>query len=94
MHGGQYACSRADAAAQITIRMTLDVWVRGKDQKRSALRDERAGTYDRAATKRDAGNPNVVPGDDIPEGLRRKPKGAPNKGFRRGEPAKHVPQNE
>jgi hypothetical protein len=69
--------------------------LRGRDQKRSSLRDERAGTYDRGATQRDTDhNPNVVPGDDIPEGLRREPKGAPNKGFRRGERAKQVPQNE
>jgi hypothetical protein len=67
---------------------------RSRDQKRSALRDVRSGAYDRGTTNRDAGRPDVVPGDDIPEGLKRKPKGAPNKGFRRGEPAKHVPQNE
>ncbi len=68
--------------------------LRGKDQKRSSLRDERSGTYDRATSARDANDPNVVPADDIPEGLQRKPKGAPNKGFRRGERAGHVPQNE
>ena len=68
--------------------------LRGKDQKRSGLRDERSGTFDRAATAKDLDNPNVVPADDMPDGLRRKPKGAPNKGFRRGERATHVPQNE
>jgi hypothetical protein len=68
--------------------------LRRKDQKRSALQGERSGTFDRGTTSRDADKPNVVPGDDVPEGLRRKPKGAPNKGDRRGEPAKHVPQNE
>jgi hypothetical protein len=67
--------------------------LRGKDQKRSSLHDERSGTYDRGTTIRDIGNPDVVPGDDVPEGLQRKPKGAPNKGYRRGEPAKHVPLN-
>jgi hypothetical protein len=30
---------------------------------------------------------------ELPEGLQRKPKGAPNKGFKRGEPAEHVPMN-
>jgi hypothetical protein len=68
--------------------------LRGKDQKRSSLRDDRAGTYDSGTTPEDANNPDVVPGDDVPEGLQRKPKGAPNKGFRRGEKAPHVPQNE
>lgn len=68
--------------------------LRGKDQKRSSLQDERSGAHDRATTDRNAGDPNVVPGDDVPEGLQRKPKPAPNKGYRRGEPAKHVPQNE
>ena len=68
--------------------------LRGKDQKRSSLQDQRSGTFDRGTTSRDAGNPNVVPGDDVPEGLQRKPARAPNKGYRRGEPAKHVPQNE
>lgn len=68
--------------------------LRGKDEKHSALRDERSGAYDRGTSARDSNDPNVVPGDDTPEGLQRKPKGAPNKGFRRGEPAKHVPQNE
>jgi hypothetical protein len=68
--------------------------LRGKDRKRTALRDERAGYFDSGGTKRDTDKSDVAPGDDIPEGLRRKPKGAPNKGFRRGEPAKQVPQNE
>jgi hypothetical protein len=68
--------------------------LRGKDRKRSALRDVRSGAYDRGTTHRDAGRSDVVPGDDMPVGLRRKPKGAPNKGFRRGDPAKHVPQND
>jgi hypothetical protein len=68
--------------------------LRGKDRKRSALIDDRSGASDRGTTDRDVSNPDIVPGDDLPEGLQRKPKGAPNKGFRRGEPAKHVPQNE
>jgi hypothetical protein len=68
--------------------------LRGKDRKRSGLRDLRSGAFDSGAVPADAADPNVVPGDDTPEGLQRKPKGAPNKGFRRGEPAKHVPQNE
>jgi len=68
--------------------------LRGKDQKRSGLRDERAGAFDRGTTAGDANDPNVVPADDTPEGLRRPPKGAPNKGFRRGDRAKQVPQNE
>jgi hypothetical protein len=67
--------------------------LRGKDRKRSGLRDERSGTFDRGTTPQDAGNPSVVPADDIPEGLRRQRKGAPNKGFRRGEGATHIPQN-
>lgn len=68
--------------------------LRGKDQKHSALRDERSGAYDRGTSAQDVDDPNVVPADDIPEGVQRKPKGAPNKGFRRGDRAKHVPQNE
>jgi hypothetical protein len=67
--------------------------LRGKDRKRSALRDVRSGTYDRGTSSRVSDRQNDMSGDDMPEGLRRKPKGAPNKGFRRGEPAKHVPQN-
>ena len=61
----------------------------GNDKKRTTFRDSDSGV-----TKRDIGKPNIAPGGDIPEGLRRKPKGAPNKGFRRGEPAKQVPKNE
>ncbi len=70
--------------------------LRGTDRKRSSLRDKRSGTYDRATTPADATNPDVVTAadEDIPEGLRRKPKGGPNKGYRRGEKAGHVPQNE
>ena len=68
--------------------------LRRRDQKRSALQDRRAGAFDSGVSDRDIGKPDVVPGDDIPEGLRRKPKGAPNKGFRRGEPAKQVPEND
>lgn len=67
--------------------------LRGKDRKHSAFRDVRSGAYDRG-TSRIADRQNDMTGDDMPEGLRRKPKGAPNKGFRRGEPAKHVPQND
>lgn len=67
--------------------------LRGKDRKRSALRDVRSGAYDRGTSSRVSDRQNDMTGDDMPEGLRRKPKGAPNKGFRRGEPAKHVPQN-
>jgi hypothetical protein len=66
--------------------------LRGKDRKRSAARDVRSGAYDRG-TSGVSDRQNDMTGDDMPEGLRRKPKGAPNKGFRRGEPAKHVPQN-
>ncbi len=42
--------------------------LRGKDCKRSGLRDARAGAYDRAASKEDMSR-NVVPGNDMPEGL-------------------------
>jgi hypothetical protein len=68
--------------------------LRGKDQKHSAARDVRSGAYDRGTSGRVCDQQNDIAGDDMPEGLRRKPKGAPNKGFRRGEPAKHVPQND
>ena len=68
--------------------------LRGKDRKRSAFRDMRSGAYDLGASHRVADSQDAVAGDDTPEGLRRKPKGAPNKGFRRGEPAKHVPLND
>lgn len=67
--------------------------LRGKDRKHSAFRDLRSGTYDRGTSSRVSDRQNDIAGDDMPEGLRRRPKGAPNKGFRRGEPAKHVPQN-
>ncbi len=67
--------------------------LRGKDDKHSSARDVRSGAYDKGADKEDLAH-NIVPGDDIPEGLQRKPAGAPNKGFRRGGPAKHVPQND
>lgn len=66
--------------------------LRGKDDKHSSLRDVRSGAFDRGAAKEDPSR-NIVPGDDLPEGLRRKPTGAPNKGFRRGPPGKHVPPN-
>jgi hypothetical protein len=68
--------------------------LRGKDRKHSAFRDVRSGAYDRGTRGRVCDQQNDIAGDDMPEGLRRKPKGAPNKGFRRGEPAKHVPQND
>jgi hypothetical protein len=64
--------------------------LRGTDRKRSGLRDTRSGAFDKAAAKEDLSR-NVVPGDDMPEGLRRKPAPAPNKGFRRGGTPKHVP---
>jgi hypothetical protein len=66
----------------------------GKDRKRSAFRDVRSGAYDRGTSGRVSDRQNDITADDMPEGLRRKPRGAPNKGFRRGDPAKHVPQNE
>ena len=67
--------------------------LRGKDDKHSGTRDLRSGAYDKGADREDLSR-NVVPGDDTPEGLRRKPAGAPNKSFRRGGSAKHVPQND
>ncbi len=67
--------------------------LRGKDCKRSGLRDARAGAYDRAASKEDMSR-NVVPGNDMPEGLQRKRTPAPNKSFRRGGRAKHVFRND
>jgi hypothetical protein len=66
--------------------------LRGKDDKHGSARDMRSGAFDRGASKEDLAR-NIVPGDDLPEGLRRKRANAPNKGFRRGRPAKHVPQN-
>jgi hypothetical protein len=62
----------------------------GKDDKHSGARDLRSGAYDKGAKREDLSR-GVVPGDDMPEGLQRKPAGAPNKGFRRGGPVKHVP---
>lgn len=74
--------------------------LRGKDDKHSGARDLRSGAYDKGADREDLSR-NIVPGDDTPEGLRRKPEGlrrkpagAPNKSFRRGGSAKHVPQND
>jgi hypothetical protein len=66
--------------------------LRGKDQKRTALRDERSGAYDRGATGQDLSK-NIVPGNDMPEGLTRKRKGPLNRNKGRGEAAPHVPQN-
>ena len=66
--------------------------LRGKDDKHSSLRDVRSGAYDKAAANKDLSR-NIVPADDLPEGLRRQRAGAPNKGFRRGKLAKHVPRN-
>lgn len=48
--------------------------LRGKDDKHSDARDLRSGAYDKGAEREDHSR-NVVPRDDTPEGLWRKPAG-------------------
>ena len=67
----------------------------GSDPKSDSLRDLRCGAYDRATTS--GGSPPIRTSSQATicrRGLQRKPAPAPNRGFRRGQPRQHVPQNE